>query len=568
MAFNKRPSDPPKVRFAAQRMDVLLSYITAEKPVGRVAPMSSKPDCVTAAKMLDKAINFWRRRDQRDLKQYEWMLTALVYGVAPAKSYWAYERAEESWRVPRVDPVTGEPAGEEIRTQEVDVRNQPSLALISPYDFAWDPSATQSDLSDADYVCYWTYPTLKYVQAMDVKNQAAPKGIYHNTEDLKAETEGSPQSKRRKGRDLQGHVELCEVWTRDRLQVVANGNTLIRDVPNPFLHHDLPFIIGTTQVSLTGGIEPSSEIDLITPIQNDLWNIYKQYGLNLKMANRLIALVDGEMGDIEPILNALRSDNQFVAIAYESINGGPPITWSPTNNLLAAGQAGMEGYKRDMDDMSGVGPYVSGDPEQTVDPKTATEITTLQGASMRRINKTRNMLNAPLQRAGNLELKLAKQFMNKPLEIRIDGYDPNAAVPGKDWSWDYVDPAKVMDADVEAIIRDADESMDQQQKRAEATARMQMTIEVAAASAALGQGAPNIEKAFEEYIEAWGEDEPQDWWLQPPPPPDPLALAAAGLSGVAPPGAGPQAAASPLGPATPMGPGRAAPTPALNGAGS
>jgi hypothetical protein len=160
------------------------------------------------------------------------------------------------------------------------------------------------------------------------------------------------------------------------------------------------------------------------------------------------------------------------------------------------------------------------------------------------------MLNNSLERLSNLELKLTAQFFVRPLAIRID--------EGDAWSWEYVDPQHVIDADMEYVIRDADESMDQEQKRSEANARMMMTLQVAAVAPALGQGSPNIEKAFEEFIEAYGEDDPSEWWVAPPPP---MPIAPAGLNGVPPSGGGPVAGASPLGAPTPLGPAPAAPPP-------
>jgi len=571
LATRRKVMDAPKVRFVYERMDVLLSYITAEKPMGKVAPLSSGQGCIDAAKLMDKAINEWRRRDNRVLKQYEQKLTACVYGVGPAKSYWLNDRVEETWRVPILDPVTGEASGERFETKKVDVKDQPSLALVNPYDFAWDPSAVSSDLSDAEFVCHWSFPTLAYLKANDVaRGTKENPGIYRNTDDvaeLTPRTQGS-RNRQGSGRDLTGRVELCEVWARNRLVVIANGATCIRDEANPFLHHDLPYVIATTMPNLTGSIETSSEVELIMGIQNELWELRRQYVLNMSLANKLIALFDGQMSDPEPTLNALRGDDQFVGIPYEANGGAPPITWQPTGQLLQAGLEGMEQYKKDMDDMSGLGPYISGDTETQVDPKTATEITTLQGASMRRINKTRNILNQADQRAANLELKLTRQFMNKPLEIRIDGYDAGAAIPGDEWSFDYVDPAAIIDADLEYVIRDADEDLDQEQKRSEANARMQMTIEVATAAAPLGQGAPNLKKAFEFYVEAYGEDEPEEWWIEPPPPPPPMplpAVAPGGSNGV-PFGGGPPGAAPPV-PANPPlgGPGGAAPPSPPNG---
>lgn len=570
LATKKRVTDPPKIRFAYQRMDVLLSYITAEKPVGKVAPLSCDPKCVEAAKLMDKAISVWRRRDQRDLKQYEWMLTALVYGVSPAKSYWAYDRVQETYRAPIIDPTTREPSGIETKERWIDVRNQPSFLPLSPYDFAWDPAARNSDLSDAEFVCLWSYPSLRSVKALDVaRGGEDDPGIYHNTDEI---SEMVPrdvrQASNRRGqqRDLTGHVELCEVWTRDRLVVVANGMTCIRDEENPFQHHELPFVIGTTMPNLTGSIETSSEVELIAGIQEDLWDIRKQYRANMHLANKLITLFNGSIAAPEQYVNALRGDDQFVAIPVDPDGDSAPITWTPTTALLQNGIEGMNAYKQEMDDMSGVGPLVSGDAEDQVDPKTATEIQTLQTAGMRRINKTRAMLYCALERASNLELKLARQFFDKPLEIRIEGNDPDSDMPGDEWSFDIVDPTAVMDADLEYVVNDVDENLDQQQKRSEANNRLSMTLQVCAVTPTLGQGAPNVQKAFEDFIEAYGEDDPSEWWVAPPPP-MPIAAPLNPL-GAGPSGPGGLGAASPPAPITPPagGPGLAAPTPAMNGA--
>ncbi len=556
LATRKRMTDPPKIRFAYQRMDVLLSYITSEKPVGRVAPLHSDQKCIDAAALMDKALNVWRRRDQRDLKQYEWMLTALVYGVAPAKSYWAYDRVQETYRSPIVDPTTNEPSGIEEKQRWVDVRNQPSFLPLNPYDFAWDPAARESDLSDAQYVCYWSYPSLRNVRALDVANAKDGAGIYHNTSEISemVPRDVRQQSNRRgQQRDLTGHVELCEVWTRDRLVVIANNMTCIRDEENPFQHHELPFVIGTTMPNLTGSIETSSEVELIAGIQDDLWMIAKELRANMRLANKLITLFNGTVSDPEKIINALRGDDQFVAIPIDPDSDTAPITWSPTTQLLAAGFDGIKFYGQQMDDMSGIGPLISGDAEDQVDPKTATEIQTLQTSGMRRINKVRAMLYCALERASNLELKLARQFFDKPLEIRIEGNDPDADLPGDEWSFDFVDPTAVMDADLEYVIRDVDEQLDQQQKRTEANNRLTMTLTTAQVAVALNQGAPNVQKAFEDFIEAYGEDDPSQWWLAPPPP-QPVAPLGA------PPGAAPQGAGGSFGASPPV-----APTPPLGG---
>jgi hypothetical protein len=545
----QKPREAPKVRFAYQRMDVLLSYITAEKPVGRVAPLKPGAKCEAAAKLMDKAINEWRRQDDRAETLESWILQALVYGVAPAKVVWAYERAEETFRKPVIDPYSGEMTGVEWETREVTPADRPSMARINSYDFAWDPGATRTDLKDAEFVCYWAYPTVAQVK------QGQKEGRYHNTEDIDAYPSAGPDtgnSARRNadGRDLTGRVKLCEVWSRDRLVVIANDAICIRDEPNPYTDMELPFVLCTTQPDMIG-IESTSEVELVAAIQRELWEIRREWMINLKQANKLIVLVDGEVGNLDQYLNALRGEDQFIAIPVDTNNGVPPVTWNPTASLVGFGAEGTTALKTEMDDMSGVGAYVSGQLEKAVDPKTATEVSTLQSAAMRRINKTRNNINRAIERVSNRELARVAQFMIRPLAIRVD--------EGNAWAWDYVDPQGVIDSELEYVIRDADESLDQQQKRTEASNRFATALAAFPVMQAAGQGVPNLEKEYENLLEAYGEEDAKEWIIPPAPPMLPPVLGAPPPSG-SPTGVG-GGGPSPSGAPTPIGPAPAAPNP-------
>lgn len=532
-----------RVRFAYQRMDTLISYITAEKPVGRVKPLMPGEKCSSAAKLMEKALGEWWARDHRDEKQVELALTACIYGNAPAKAVWDYERATETQRtVSRNLLGTSRIVSKEV---EVTLRDQPGVVTLDPIDFAWDPSCT--DLDDAEYAIQFAYPTMAQLK------QGAREGRYYNIDEVAPINSATHDTYSRPGRrrDLQGRVEVIEVWARGRLVTVANRQCCIRSETSMFQHHQLPFVVCSTMPNLWT-LDGSSEVEIIAAIQAEMHDFRHQYMLNARLANKLIVLLEGDSRDVDKVNNALLGDVPISVLSIENA-GAPPTTWAPAAPLIAMGQQIMEGLKTEMDDLSGVGPYISGAAEKSVDPKTATEVSTLQGASMRRITAKRNALNRGYERLANFDLKNTRQFMTRPLAIRID--------EGDSWSWDYVDPQEVVDADLEYVIRNADESIDEEQKRTLANARLQTALAAAQVMALLGQARPNLAKEYEDYLEAYGVLNPAEYLLPAPPPMLPPIAPGQPPTGGSPDGGqgGPAgAAAVPVNPPSVGGPGAAA----------
>ena len=72
-------------------------------------------------------------------------------------------------------------------------------------------------------------------------------------------------------------------------------------------------------------------------------------------------------------------------ITFDSY-ANPPVPWNPAASLVPLGEQIIGALKTDMDDMSGVNQYISGQAEAVVDQKTATEVQQLATASARRVN--------------------------------------------------------------------------------------------------------------------------------------------------------------------------------------
>lgn len=428
--------------------------------------------------------------------------------------------------------------------------DQPSLIPIDPFDFAWDPSCTSLD--DAEFVIQFAYPTLTQLK------QGAAEGRYFNLDDVQAISGTTAQNFQRKGRgrDLEGRVEVIEVWARGRLVTVANRMTCIRSETSMFQHHELPFVMCSTLPNLWS-LDGQSEVEIVAAIQTELWNFRKDYLFNAHLANKLLILLEGDARDMDKVVNALVGDDPVAVLPIDNA-GSPPTTWMPAAPLVNMGQQVMEQLLKEMDDISGIGPYISGAIDSQTDPKTATEINTLQSAAMRRITSKRAQLNRAYERSGNLDLKNTRQFMTRALAIRID--------EGDGWAWDYVDPQDVIDADLEYVVNDADEALDEEKTRTAANVRLQTALAAAPVMAQLGQPVPNLAREYQDFLEAYGVLDAAEYMVMPPlpqiapgesPPGGPStdggdASGAAAVPATPPPAGGPGAAAQPP-PLTPFG---------------
>lgn len=535
-----------RVRFAYQRIDVLMAYLTTDKPVGRVAPLRPTKDCVDAAKSLQKADNEWRRRDHRDEKEIELALNACVYGVAPAKSIWEYVEVNQKRReVKRSFMGVGPPRVSEVESLEI-LRDEPSLIPWNPYDLAWDPSAT--DAEDMRYVVAFSYPTKSELLA----GQA--KGWYSNIDELSPSDQRQAREFQRPGRerDLEGRIEVAEVWDKEenRLVAIANRSVCIRDRESMYWHRELPFSFATTQKSLWT-LDGTSEVEVIAAIQAEMHSFRENWITDAKLATKLLVLVDSSVDPVslDKINNSLMvDDGKPVQVLTLDEYANPPQMWNPGAALVPLGEQIINALKTDMDDMSGVNQYISGQAESQVDQKTATEVQQLATASARRVNAKKNMLaRSGFQRASVQDLKNAKQFlsMDKPLQIRLDGLVKDSAIPGDEYSFDAIDPQSVIDAEFEFLMTDADESIDKQEERT-MWLTLFTTLSAAAAVFPPGSLAPNFGKITEKLFEVFGVEDVAEFMLEPPPLPDlsqlpPVGPGVPALAGGSLPGASPVA---------------------------
>lgn len=546
-----------RIRFAYQRTDVLMSYLTTDKPVARVAPLRPGKDCESAAKSMQRAQNIWRRRDEADEKEIALALNACIFGNGPFKSIWNYDRRLQKKReVKKSFMGMGAPRFEEVEDY-VTLKDEPSLIPWNPYDFAWDPRATSEETMR--YAIFFDYPTKAELLAMQ------QKGLVSNIDELQPASTREAQRFQRPGRerDLDGCIEVAEIWDveENRQVSIANRTTVICDKPSPYWHGEIPGGVCTTQPNLWT-LDGTSEVEIIAAIQAEMHGFRESWILNSKLANKLLIVLDSSMSqtDLEKHVNSVMvDDGKPVLVIPREPGSDAPFTWQPAAPLVSIGEQVVNALKVDMDDMSGVNQYISGQSDSDVDPKTATEVTQLATASQRRINAKKNQLGRGYQRNNVFALKNTKQFMSTPLVVRLDGQVPDAAISqglgGSDYSFDSIDPQDVVDVEFELLMSNADESIDKEQKRNQWMLLAQTAGELFAACPPTG-ATPNIPKFLEELLVAYDVENPDEFFVEPIAPPMPLAGE--------PPDGGGGGVATPPGPVPPPlagGPGLAGPRP-------
>lgn len=555
-----------QIRFAYQRIDVLMAHLTTDKPVARVAPLRPGPECEKSAKAAQRAHNIWRRKDHRDEKEIELALNACIFGTAPYKEIWDYERKQVKRRVVKKSFMgLGTPRFEEVEDWTV-TKDQPSMIPWNPYDYAWDPRAVDED--SMRYVVLFSYPTKAELLAMQ------RQGIYSNIDDLSANTSRSAAQFQRPGRDrdLEGCIEVAEIWDieENRQVSIANRTTAICDQASPYWHGQVPGGICTTQPNLWT-LDGTSEVEIVAAIQAEMHSFRDNWITDARLATKLLVIVDSSVDpkEIEKINNALILDeSRPVQVLPIDPGAAPPTTWNPGANLVPLGEQIIAALTKDMDDMSGVNQYISGQVDQ-VDPKTATEVQQLSTAAERRVNAKKNQLGRGYERASVFDLRNMKQFMNTPLIVRLDGNVPDAAISqggvSGDYSFDSIDPQDVVDADFELLMSNADETIDKQEERNQWMTLFN-TLVAALPAFPPGSAMPNYAKLVERLLEAYDVEDPDEFMT------DPVVLAPVdpnvppGAAGEPPPGGvDPGVGASPLGSVTPPsfmgGPGQAAPNP-------
>jgi len=479
--------------YIMQVVETIESFIVEGDPIFKVLPQD--PESQASAKVMERLLRYQMAKDYFAEKQSIFVKQALIRGTSVAKIAWVDERRTVKRR--RFLPIMGDfpiddPSGHD--EERIPYRQQPSFIPIDIKDFWWDPSATC--IEDCNFVFYRTYSTKQALEA---------QGIYENLDKLTDNSNmyqgAATANPGMNDVDNRGKIEIIERWTPGRLTVMANRQVVIRDIPNPFWHGQLPFCVATTmpQPFQFGG---KSEAEILNDIQTMLWEFQCQRMDNVKLINNAIVILNTSAGDSEEY-------EFYPGAIWKNRTPQDVQMWTPNPAILTASVQTEQMIKQDLDSLSAALPYLSGASSDTIDNKTATGISIVSNLAQKRLLRKKQQINWAYMRSGTQQIKLNQQLLPEVQRLRVD--QDNVI------KWENISPATIQ-GNYEFCVEDVSESMNRQERRAEALAKAQFFISNYPVLTQAGVPV-DLRKVVQDVSEAF--DEPPDKYFAPAAPPQP-----------------------------------------------
>jgi len=321
---------------------ILARMVTAMfsvSPYVTVHPRIDKEKVIRNAKNMETLIDYTFYVEKARRKFEEWILDALIYGKGIIKHIWKSKD------------------------------EMPEFYTVDPYDFYIDPMA--SSIKEADYCINRIYRSREYLIRM------GERGIYQNIDKISPMESSFSYTQSQKEQRLQdiglgqpieeftrNMIELLEYWEDNRVIVLANRNTIVRDEENEFSFK--PF------VELDDNII-SREFYSIGEIEGQET---QQFTLN-ELRNQYLDAVDIIINPMYLISRYASIDTRELVsrpggwIFTNDVNAVRPLT--PNMAVLSVGLQAQEILKIDMERRSGVYDVVRGEKGRGAE-ETATEV--------------------------------------------------------------------------------------------------------------------------------------------------------------------------------------------------
>jgi hypothetical protein len=499
--------------FALQFIETVVSAIVEEPSDPIVKPLSPKDKHVA-----DKWELLLAKQEDKDFFAEKWprfVRRGLKRGIAIAKVGWRQEWVEVLDRRFTAAPGNVMKEQDPVWVTELSF-DQPTFIPIDACDFWWNPDATCPEEIDTTY--YRTWETRASLMAMQEEK------IYQNVDEIPPSpntpvaTPNVNTGEDRAERDevlRAGPIEIIERWTKDRLVVIADRKVVIRDERNPFGHGLIPFVYATP-IERDGHVVGKSLCELIAHEQTELWVLMNQRLDNTEVFANSVMYIPGANAEIMEALG-----DRFPTQRIPVDNMGQIPQWDrPNTSIIEPVLVAEDRIKQDMKDVTGAVDYVSGAGDGSVDQQTATEVTLMQSGAQRRLMSFKTQFANARNRAGQQQIELNKRLMTKPELIM--------SMSGGEYEPDTIEPYELANSTCVYQVADVSESMNQQQRRMEATIKLQTL----AGLAPLMPGEINFRELVEDFSEAYGDD--REAYLNDPPPPVPPGMPGAPW-GVAPP---------------------------------
>jgi len=352
----------------------------------------------------------WQRMGMRT-KMYDYIKDSLMYSKGYAKVSWNFKTKTKTF----MEPIVGK---DDKITYKKTVKNEiehddPCIDIIDPMDIYVDPDATSAGYGgNALYMIHRkTVPleTIKENPNYSNVDKIQPGGGADEYMDKLSRYRGNVPEKD-KHKEL---IEILEYWEKDRLIVIANRSTVLRDSPNPYNHKEIPF------VELDDYRDPhryygQSELSVIDPLQREINSIRNQrrdYD-NLQL-NPVVRMVPGTLRN--PNSAVMAPGNVWMVSDLNSMDTFqlPPLQGTA---VQIEQQTSQDIKMATAIDEIGIG-LLPDNPQR----RSATEVVTAQTMAGKRIAMKIALLEEAVKKIGHLVYALDQQFLDKERIIQVVG---------------------------------------------------------------------------------------------------------------------------------------------------
>ena len=358
-------------------------------------------------------------------------------------------------------------------------------------DFMWPESAISVETApwviDRTFV---TYQTLERLEEL---------GVYKNTKYVKDtrfdESRADPDTV--KDRELhlrnvdrtRGLVELVELWTDDKVVTVANQTVLLRNEPNMFWHGRKPFVTCSAIPDLFQ-IPGVSVVEGLASMQEMLWTLQNMRLDATRIASNVITLIRGDIDNPEQYEWA--PEAQWIVPDPNAVRTLDMATVANAANSTMQSEGLLRG---DIQNVMGGLPFTGGAESQTLDQQTATGMSIITNIAQAILARRKVQYQRMFGKVGQMFLELDQQFMREDRLIEVLGEEGSRRY----LEMTPMDIQGVYDVSIEIT----GESMNRQERRAEAQALTTMAMQSAQPMAQSGYPL-NLRRFWEKTLDAYG----------------------------------------------------------------
>ena len=351
-------------------------------------------------------------------------------------------------------------------TEEIDVTEYdgPNFETLNIYDCFPDPNAT--NLQNMRWFLYRTFKTLK---ELEHENDSRGAEYWKNLDVLRSEIKKDKDAKKGSGRvdnleyrehrrmmlsteDLTGQDEsnpefaVIIRYLRDRWTfIVPEYDLVIRDVPNPYFHGDLP-IIYSTDYPYPGELYGMGEIEPVDRIQRAINAVLNQRLDNVQLVLRNMWKIKKNSGvDLHTLVSApgniITTDDMDAVEALQVPDVTGPTFVNTMNYLTGALQNG-----------SGITDYTVGlDTTSNTKNDTATGVRLIQQEANAQFKLKIQLFNhMVIQRIANLWKDLRLQYTTEEKKLRIIGREEVKSMMDTNLQQIDVNGEEIVPGDMEA----------------------------------------------------------------------------------------------------------------------